>query len=156
MAGLCLGGHNPAMSIARLPHKLRRFGALSFADKWLLLRAVSWLAVARVWLLVAPFRHVATRLSGDSEHKDVDPVLLQRIRAAVSAAGANVPWRSDCFPQAIAARALLRSYGYASTIHLGVEKPNASELAGHAWLSCGDAIVTGGEDLDRYVEVHRL
>ena len=156
MAGLCLGGHNPAMSIARLRHKLRRFGELSAADTWLLLRAVFWLAVARVWLLVTPFRHVARRLSGDSGHNQADPELLQRIGNAVSTAGANVPWRSDCFPRAIAARVLLRRYGCSSTIHLGVAKGDADALAGHAWLSCGDAIVTGGEDLDRYVEVHRL
>ena len=144
------------MAIARLQHKLRRFGELSLADKWLLLRAVFWLAVARVWLLVTPFRHVARRLSDKSEHKVADPVLLQRIGYAVSAAGANVPWRSDCFPQAIAARALLRSFGYSSIIHLGVEKPDTDALAGHAWLTCEDTVVTGGADLDRYTEVHRL
>ena len=37
----------------------------------------------------------------------------------------NVPWRSDCFPQAIAANRLLRKYGLTSTIHLGVDKADA-------------------------------
>ena len=144
------------MSIARLPHKLRRFGALSVADKWLLLRAVTWLAVARVWLLVTPFSRVAGRLADNSEHQEPDPELLRRIGYAVSTASANVPWRADCFPQAIAARALLRRYGYSSTIHLGVEKADADTLAGHAWLTCGETVITGGAELERYTEVHRL
>ena len=88
------------MHIRDWPRKLRRFGALSLADKWLFLRAVTWLAIARAWLLQA--------------------------------------------------------YGYTSAIHLGVEKAGDDTLAGHAWLTCGTAVVTGGEGLDRFVEIHRL
>ena len=156
MAGLCLGGHNPAMGIARITQKLRHFGALSLADQWLFLRAVFWLGVARIWLAVVPFRRLAERLSSGSNALGADPELLQRIGYAVSAAGANVPWRSDCFPQSIAAYKLLQRYGYSSKIHLGVEKGGNDELLAHAWLTCGDTVVTGGGQLDRYVEIHRL
>ena len=69
------------------------------------------------------------------------------------AAAGNVPWRSDCFPQTIAARMILRHHGYASTIHLGIERQGESDLIGHAWVTCGDTVVTGGEDLDRYTEM---
>ena len=75
---------------------------------------------------------------------------------AVRAAANNVPWRSDCFPKAIAARTLLKQAGFASTIHIGVEKSGEGKLAGHAWLTCGDTVVTGGEDIDRYTEMHRF
>ena len=74
---------------------------------------------------------------------------------AVAAAANNVPWRSDCFPQTIAARGLLLTYGYRSTIHLGVERAGDGIL-GHAWLTCGDVVVTGDSELDRYTEIHRF
>jgi len=67
-----------------------------------------------------------------------------------------VPWRSDCFPKAIAANKLLQRSGYASTIHLGVDKESEGQLLAHAWLTCGEIVVTGGEDLDRYTEMLAL
>ena len=156
MAGLCLEGHNPAMGIGRWTKKLQRFWHLSLADKWLFLRAVYWLGVARIWLIRVPFPELAERLSAGTVTAAADPELIQRVGYAVSAAAGNVPWRSDCFPQAIAAHKLLGKYGYASTIHLGVDKAGDDELLAHAWLSCGETIVTGGPEAYRYAEIHRL
>ena len=145
------------MRITELPRKLRRFGALNLADQWLLLRAAAHLALARIQLARTPFDRLAARLS-EAAGQDTsipDPELVSRVQYAVSSAAGNVPWRSDCFPQAIAAFKLLQRQGYSSSIHLGVEKPG-DELLGHAWLTCGDTVVTGGEEVDRYVEIHRL
>lgn len=124
----------------------------------MLLHATLWLAMARITLLVVPFRKLATVLSRGqyTEENAPDPELLERIGYAVGAAAGNVPWRSDCFPQSIAGWMLLKHHGYGSTIHIGVKRVGDGELEGHAWLTCGDVVVTGGEDLDRYVETHRL
>ena len=138
--------------------KLQRFGALGAADKRLVLSAFARLAVARIELAVMPFEKLAARLSkrGERPARDPDPALPARVGYAVRAAAGNVPFRADCFPQALAARALLRRHGYAPTIHLGVERLAGNELAGHAWLTCGDTVVVGGDDLARYTEVHRF
>jgi hypothetical protein len=146
------------MSNVPRTNKWRRFMQLDGADKWLLLHATVWLGIARIMLIVMPFRHLSARLSAksDSTQPEPDQDLLQRISYAVSAAANNVPWRSDCFPQTIAARMLLKHHGYTSTIHLGVEKVGKDELAGHAWLTCGETVVTGSEDLHRYTELHRF
>jgi hypothetical protein len=159
MAELCLPGHNPAMPISRWTEKLRRFAALDGADKWLLARAVGWLAVARVMMLAMSFSRLAARLSvsEDTTGREADPAVLSRVSWAVAAAANNVPWRSDCFPQTIAASKILRKYGHGSTIHLGVERVDDDELAGHAWLTCGEVLVTGhGVDSTRYTELHRM
>jgi Transglutaminase-like superfamily len=145
------------MTIARWQNNLSKFVRLDGADKWLLLRATGWLAIARIMLAVLSFRRAAERLSGEHESAgaEPDPELLQRISHAMAIAANHVPWRSDCFPQTIAARLLLRRYGYASTIHIGVERVGDDTLNGHAWLTCGDTVVTGGTDLHRYTELHR-
>jgi hypothetical protein len=128
---------------------------LDGADKWLLLRATGWLAIARIMLLVLPFKRLSARLSGDADAVGWEPDedLLRRIGFAVRAAANNVPWRSDCFPQTIAARMLLKHFRYSSTIHFGVERLGEDELAAHAWLTCGNTVVVGGEDLNRYTEL---
>jgi hypothetical protein len=143
------------MAAMRLAEKLTRFRALEGRDKWMLLHAIVWLAMARIMLIVMPFKKLAASLSGKqtSAKGDPDPELLERISFAVRAAAGNVPWRSDCFPRTIAARMILRHYGYTSTIHLGAERAEAGALAGHAWLTSGDTVVTGGEELDRYTEM---
>ena len=146
------------MRISRLKDKLQRFGALDGADKWLLLRAAGWLAVARLMLVAMPFRHLAAKLSGahSATQPDPDPAVLSSVGRAVAVAANHVPWRADCFPQTIAARFLLTRLGYASTIHFGVERVDQDDIAGHAWLTCGEIVVLGGEDLDRYTEMHSI
>ena len=144
------------MGIGRWTGKAGRFWDLSLADKWLFLRAVAWLAVARIWLARVPFSDLAGRLSAIEGADKPDSELFRRVGHAVAAAAGNVPWRSDCFPQAIAANKLLQRSGYASTIHLGVDKEEKDQLIAHAWLTCGNTVITGGTDLNRYVEIHQF
>jgi hypothetical protein len=138
--------------------KFDRFRKLEGKDKLLFFQAVGWLAIARGMLVVFSFQRLSERLAetGRAAGTEPDPEDLRRISYAVSAAANHVPWRSDCFPQSIAARKLLDRRGYASTIHLGVERVGDADLAGHAWTTCGDTVVTGGGDLDRYTELHRF
>ena len=130
-------------------------------DRWLLLRAAGWLGIARIRLAATPFDRLVAQLSAKSDSAEGDSTgsapatdIVKRIGFAVSAAANNVPWRSDCFPQTIAARMLLKRFGYASTIHFGVDRVGADELKGHAWLTCGETVVTGGTELDRYTEMY--
>jgi len=146
------------MRISRWIDKPGRFFALDGADKRLLLRAAAWLAVAQLMLIVMPFQRLVAKLSAAeaSSQCGADPAVLSSVGRSVVIAANHVPWRSDCFPQTIAARMLLRGYGYVSTIHLGVERAGEGDIAGHAWLTCGDIVVVGGEELNRYTELHTL
>jgi hypothetical protein len=144
------------MGIAQWQKKLSKFGKLDGADKWMLIRAAGWLAIARIMMATTPFGRLAARMSTDPgiDDSDADPEVLQQFGRAVSLAASQVPWRSDCFPQCIAASMLLKRDGYRSTIHIGVERVGDDVLNGHAWLTCGEIVVTGGGELDRYTELH--
>ena len=146
------------MRISRWMNKLKRFFALDGAGKCLLLRATGWLAVARLMMALMPFHRLAANLSAaeTSTRYAVDPVVLSNIGRSIAIAANHVPWRSDCFPQTIAARMLLKGYGYVSTIHLGVDSTGEGDIAGHAWLTCAETVVIGGTELDRYTELHTL
>ena len=71
--------------------------------------------------------------------------LIDRVRWAVTAVGRRVPMKFVCFPQAIAARSMLRRCGIASTIHYGVARDREGKLQAHVWLLAGDVNVVGGE-----------
>jgi hypothetical protein len=138
--------------------KLRKFSRLTSADQWLLVRAALWLGVARTLLATMSFDRLSEHLVEESGKTGTQPdrEFVDRVGYAVRAAAGAVPWRADCFPQTIAARMLLRREGYATTIHLGVRKDGERNIAGHAWLTCEGMVVTGGEELDRYTEMHRI
>ena len=137
---------------------LSKYWGLKRQDRRLVRRAVLALAFARIKLWRYSFQQLSEQLeSGHSGAADVaDPAFLGRLSYAIGAAAGHVPWRSDCFPQCIAARALLNKEGLSSTIHLGVERVGEADLEGHAWLTCGEFVVAGGgTNLDRFTEVHR-
>jgi hypothetical protein len=123
-----------------------------------LIQAVLALAMARIQLARYSFEQLSKRLGANAGTpvNVAEPEFLRRVSYAIGAAANHVPWRADCFPQCIAARSILSNRGIASTIHLGVERIGENDLAGHAWLTCGDTVVAGGgADLDRFTELHR-
>ena len=56
-----------------------------------------------------------------------------------------LPWRADCLVQAIAAQNWLGSMGQASAIVLGAKNTESQGFGAHAWLICGDKVITGGD-----------
>lgn len=74
-----------------------------------------------------------------------DKALAQRIARAIPRAAGRVPWRSDCFVQALAAQYWLAQSGIGSELHIGVRTDVPGGFAAHAWLRHGDLTVTGGD-----------
>jgi hypothetical protein len=115
--------------------------------------AVAYLALARVAVVALPFRMLARRLG--IRHAEtpagagVHPA-SSRVAWAIVAAARRAPWRAECLEQAIAAKAMLRRRGIASTLYLGMTQ---DPVAAHAWLRVGDMNVTGGRDVARYAVV---
>ena len=128
----------------------RRVRRLVSRDGLRFAEALGYLALARVAVVVLPFRLIAPRLG--VTHAETPPAggLPPRSRGvawAVAAAARRTPWRSGCLEQAIAAKAMLRRRGIQSTLYLGVAR---DPVAAHAWLRVGDLNVTGGPDVARY------
>lgn len=71
--------------------------------------------------------------------------LVNRVAFAVPCMGARLPWRSDCFVQALAAQCWLRRKGIAAALYIGVRKEAHSQFEAHAWLKVGEVVVTGGD-----------
>jgi hypothetical protein len=104
-------------------------------------------------VVVLPFRVLARRLGvrhAETPASATDNPGLGGIAWAIGAAARRAPWRSECLEQAIAAKAMLRRRGVASTLYLGMAR---DPVGAHAWVRVGDVNVTGGRDVARYAVV---
>jgi len=121
----------------------------------LLLESALFLGVARVLVLLVPFRVYARAIGRDGESPDAPaPAMVHRVRRAIESVSAHVPWRSKCLEQALAAKTMLHGRGISSTMYLAVARDVALEA--HAWVRSGDVCVTGEAAFDRYTIVARF
>ena len=73
-----------------------------------------------------------------------DPSLLRRASWAVRTASRYTPWESNCLPQAIAAKGMLRCRAVHSTLYLDLKRSSQDKLEAHAWLRSGNPYIIGG------------
>jgi hypothetical protein len=89
---------------------------------------------------------------------EVAPETVARAAAvgwAVRAAASYTPWESTCLVQALAATMLLRLRGIDCTLYLGVARDRVTPeaITAHAWLRCGELLLTGAAERERYTPV---
>jgi hypothetical protein len=142
------------MSLSRRGNKLL---ARPWADRWLLLKAFFWLGLMRLAILLLPFRRVARMIGLHQGENSAVPDLAQaeeaeRVGWAIRAAAKRTPWDSACLAQALSGSILLRRKAIPATVYLGVakEKDMPEQVAAHAWLRCGENILTGGGVHERF------
>jgi hypothetical protein len=140
-------------------HKIKRVLRLPLSQKGLLLEALVLLALARMAVLLLPFRWVARVLGKQEAHTSVqdDPAKashIRRIGDMVCKTAKNVPWTSKCLDRAIAAKIMLARRGIPTTVYFGVNNDEKGQLAAHAWLRSGNSYVTGGEIRSRFTVIN--
>lgn len=122
-------------------HLLMRIRSLTRREWRDILRATVELARARFLIhRIDPRMLVSAQ---QAKHTDINTTMLDRVAWAVPAAASRVPWRSDCLVQALAAQNWLHAEGLQTQVHIGVARDGS--FTAHAWLTCGDMVITGGE-----------
>lgn len=129
-------------------------------ERMLLLEAFLLLGMARLGVLILPFRWLARSLGQHMQETDTqlppaDLPLARMVGAAVRSAANYTPWGSVCLPQAVAAKWMLKRRNIPGTLYLGVMKDETKpeKLAAHAWLRCGHIIITGAKGHRQYTVV---
>jgi hypothetical protein len=119
----------------------------------LALEAACYLACARAALVLIAFRHIAayctrgprrTLAAGEARER-----ALRDVRWAVAAAAARLPGKTVCFPRALAAQAMLRRRGVATTMTYGA-RSRSEQLEAHVWLTAGNEGVVGHDVAAEY------
>ena len=75
---------------------------------------------------------------------------LRQISTAIDLISRNVPWKAQCYVQALAAKMMLRMRNVDCTIYLGFRKSVNNFAEGHAWVRAGEIIVTGKHEYKSY------
>ena len=131
--------------------QIRKFSALSSADKKLFLEAYMTLGLMRAAILTVSFNRL-TRSLEQSQNKRVPPSINMKekriaLRAgwAISRAANYTPWDSLCLVQSLTAQRMLQRRSIPGMFYLGVSTDESSEekLTAHSWSQCGDNIITG-------------
>ncbi len=141
-----------------MPSFYSKIRKASGRDWWLLFLSVWWTGIARILILFVPLKRFSFLLG---IHKKETPEtsaienmgILKAVEVAIIRASRLVPWRCKCYEQAIAAKMILRGYGLKTTFYYGVAKDKDNQLIAHAWLRCGDYIVTGRPGMKRFTVV---
>ncbi|MCG1024345.1 MAG: lasso peptide biosynthesis B2 protein [Dehalobacter sp.] len=132
-----------------------RFIKCSLKEKLLLISSFLLLGIVRFLILIIPFKYI-TLLIGE-KMADSPSTMDQKkhgkalkIGRAVSLVSRYTPWESKCLVQAVTALFYLRIFGIPYTLYLGLDKGETNQLLAHAWLRCGELIITGNNEKDRF------
>lgn len=138
-----------------LARRVRGFLAQPRQEKALYIEAWLVQGVMRLATLTLPLRWLAPRfgrLQAESR-RDLpaeDLPVVHQVSQAIRRAARVSPWKSKCLQQALAAGWMLRRRGLPTTLYLGVAREGTDGLSAHAWLRCGEVVLVGGEERDRF------
>lgn len=65
-------------------------------------------------------------------------------------------FKPKCLAEAIVAKRMLNRKEIPSTLYMGVAKDQNNKMIAHAWLRCGDTIVTGKKGMEKYTVVSKF
>lgn len=132
-----------------------RWRALPLSQKRLLLEAFAVLLASRVSLALLPVRWIFRWLEKPLRHSTPPrPDLVERIRWAVLTVARYGPLSFVCFPQALAAHAMLRRRGIGSIMHYGVRRSADRQMRAHTWLEVDNRMLLGGESALLFAPIH--
>ncbi len=145
-----------------LINKLGRVQLLSWEDRLLALETVFILGFSRLAVILLPFRWIAHFLGEVNKETPTrttsfDQTVL-RLGKIIKLAAPHTPWKSNCLAQAIAGKIMLTRRHIPSTLYIGVtkDKDHSADLSAHAWLRCGDRMVTGDQNRQDFTIVGRF
>ena len=147
--------------LSRFVKKIGVFIRLPWSNRSLLVEALIYSAIARLVILVIPFKkykkymgkyNEETSFEGDSRSNEI----INKVGWAVRVVCSRTPWQSKCLVQALIAQRMLRKRHICSTLYLGISKNEENDLSAHAWLRCGQVFITGGDNKDLFVQVARF
>jgi Transglutaminase-like superfamily len=132
-----------------------RWRALSASKKWLLLEAFATLLLARGSLGLLPVRWIFRWLESPLKQTAAGTSdVVERIRWAVLSVARYGPLSFVCFPQALAAHAMLRRRGIGSIMHYGVRRSADRKMRAHTWLEVDQRMLLGGESALLFAPIH--
>ncbi len=127
----------------------------------LALEALVELALARVMRATISFARLA-KLFGEAQADSPTDIessqqsMAKEISVAIGRAVRFAPFHCNCLTQALCGLRMLRRRRLPSTLYLGLEREGDSPHDAHAWLRCGNTVITGDFQLEKYRAVFKF
>ena len=139
-------------------HKFKIFWQLGFKKQLMFIEAFILSGIYRFMMSYMPFKYVKKRLGEPKkESAREEPLevyrLAKEIRELVLLTCKYTPWESECLIRAMLVQHFLKRKKIATTIYLGVNKDDLNNMKAHAWLRCGEMIVTGQSQKRYFIQV---
>jgi len=131
---------------------VRRVLRLTPRKAVLLAEASVAITAARMQLKWVPFTWIRSRKleREESGNPRASDDVGERIAWSVATSARRLPGTTTCLAQSLAAQALLLRRSVGGEIHLGVGKDDDHQLGAHAWLTSGDAVITGEDEAEDF------
>lgn len=126
---------------------VQKFIKLSLPEEKVLFEAVLFLLLAKIVLLILPFRTIVKRISKkELSPKYIEKIVLQKLKTAVYRANKIAFWKNKCLVQTLAVRWMLQRREIQSVLSLGVKQDGNKKLIAHAWIKVGDFEIVNKTD----------
>ena len=127
-----------------------------FSDFVYAAEAFFLLHIAKLIILFAPFKKIASKIGqlnvASGEHGNGISTSTA-IEQAIRRSARFTLHDSKCYDQALTAKVMLNRRGLKATIYFGLAKEPENQLSAHAWVRCGNKIVTGKAGMDRFTVI---
>lgn len=110
------------------------------------LEAMFLLHVSKLFIMFMPFKRIAGKigkLQVESSKFSINSAKINDVEHAVRRASRFCLHKSKCYDQALTGKFMLRRRSMPSTMYFGLAKDTQHSLSAHAWVRCGNRIVTG-------------
>ena len=133
--------------------RLTKFGALCWAERELVIKALLTVAAVRIGLWTLPFsflRRMADRIaSAPSGREGAQHLSADFLARTVVAVGHYVP-KATCLTLSLAGYILLKRHGHIAYLRIGVCRAEHGRMDAHAWIEWNDRIIIGDHEPGLY------
>jgi len=123
---------------------------INFTEALILLHAM------KLTILIIPFKRIAGRIGKLQAETSASPVESKHVRdveQAIRRASRYTIHQSKCYDQALTGKLMLKRRGLPSTLYFGLAKDSTNLLKAHAWVRCGNRIITGRAGAEGYTVI---
>jgi hypothetical protein len=128
--------------------RIAKFFKLTHLEQGIFLRAWFLLGSMRMCLWMLPFESVQQLVKRYQQAPET-ATDVDTLKRAILATSRYVP-RCTCLVQALAMSLLLKRYGHASDLHIGVARNEEGKFMAHAWVERQGQVVIGGPNVEQY------
>lgn len=123
---------------------------LLFAEAYFLL--LFWKMVTGLFPLRFYARFLGTHQK-ENARESIEDYRIRPLEKAIVRAKRRIPFRIRCLAESIAAHRMLHHRNIPTTLYLGLARKNSHDIIAHAWLRCGEKILTGRRGSEKFTVV---